>query len=116
KDAPETLDGQVEALVAQKKQRLAIARSAGPLEPLIPGSLPCGEALYESVYRRVPGCSPMAEPSCGRWLVDEVASLEEVAAMRSTMQEAFAGLYHSGPLTSLALGEAFPAGATQDPK
>lgn len=110
KDAPETLDGQVEALLAQKRQHLAVARlmqEGKELQSFIPGPVPCASPLYEHVYSPIEGCSASnamtKAPPCGRWEKENVATKDEVAAMQTNMLKAFQHLFHSGPMTSLAV-------------
>ncbi|CAE8629078.1 unnamed protein product [Polarella glacialis] len=119
KDAPASMDGQVEALLVQKRQRQAIrerVRAGKPLEvgfdTAVQGShtavqsltVPCGEPLYQQhAYSTVPFCSPGAGPSqpCSRWVVDDLTTQAEDAEMMRLMDSSLEGLFHQGSETLL---------------
>lgn len=114
KDMPSTLEGLVERMAVQKRQRGAVrerAREGKPLEVLEPSvdlrEVLCAEALYtEHVYAAVPGCSPgpPAGQPCSRLILDGVATAEESAAMMATMDAGLQGLFHQGAETLLVPG------------
>jgi len=129
KDAPTTLEGQIEQLLVQKRQRFAVnerVRRDKEIEVIAPQQIPpergdtetsdghqrqifpvvCGETLYgEHVYDAIPGCSPGApggsSPPCVRFVVDGVASVHEQARMVQMMDRSFEGLFHQGSETLL---------------
>lgn len=119
KDSPVTLQGEVERLAVQKRQKLAVrkrVRTGKTLEVLEPSpeaanpdlhsywEVPCGEALYkEHVYDAIPGCSPgpSAGPPCGRLVIDNLATEAEQAEMVAMMDRSFEGLFHQGEETLL---------------
>lgn len=120
KDSPKTLEGEVEAIVVQKKQRQAIrerVRTRKSLEVLIgndtrvpKGSVrtwdvPCGEHLYKRhVYAGIPRCSPgvgLETLPCQRFVWDEFVTPDEGRQMIELMEKGFQGLFHQGPETLL---------------
>merc|ERR1712048_436436 len=114
KDSPTTLDGEIERMVVQKRQKRAVRERVRPgkqlerLEVLEPASssswkVDCDRTLYKQhVYDSIPGCSPgPTGPPCMRLVVDNVASPEEQVHMVETMDKAFEGLFHQGPQTLL---------------
>lgn len=113
KDAPTTLEGEVERLGVQKRQRRGVrqrVRSGKDVETLAveKGSriwkIPCGEPLYRHhVYDAVPGCSPdpLHNPTCGRLIADDFATAAETSEMVAAMDRSFKGLYHQGEETLL---------------
>lgn len=114
KDSPTTLEGEVERLSVQKRQRRGVRKRVRPgkaLEEMVVADggsrvweIPCGEPLYRHhVYDAVPGCSPDPAhvPSCGRLVVDHFASAAESSEMVMAMDRSFEGLFHQGEETLL---------------
>lgn len=125
KDAPTTLEGEIERLAVQKRQRRAVrervrtGKALHVLEPSPRGEgataavsgrqlymeVPCGEPLYGAhVYGAVPGCSPGLGPGelpCGRLVLEDFATRAEQEQMISMMDGSFQGLFHQGAETLL---------------
>lgn len=119
--APETLDGQIEQMLVQKKQKRAVrerARQGKPREMLASAASPelnlswtvaCGESLFRRhVYDTVAGCSPGPKPGlpCVRLVFDDVATPQEQEDMLTMMDEGLEGLFHRGSETLLVPEEA----------
>mmetsp|Transcript_40648 Transcript_40648/g.128791 ORF Transcript_40648/g.128791 Transcript_40648/m.128791 type:complete len:414 (-) Transcript_40648:105-1346(-) len=118
KDAPSTMEGEIERLVVQKRQKRAVrerVREGKTVEvldvdvkpqdrSLTSWRLGCAESLYrEHVYDSIPGCSPgpPSGPPCGRFVIDGVAAESEQKAMVAAIDEAFVELFHQGAETLL---------------
>mmetsp|Transcript_70359 Transcript_70359/g.128906 ORF Transcript_70359/g.128906 Transcript_70359/m.128906 type:complete len:429 (+) Transcript_70359:93-1379(+) len=117
KDSPQTLDGQVEQMAVQKRQRRAVQKRVRPEKQLellaepkgASGSdhsweVSCGEPLYvRHLYDNIPGCTPGLHNAlpCRRLVVDDFASKEEQGRMVAAMDKSFKGLFHQGTETML---------------
>jgi len=115
KDAPTTLEGEVERLVVQKRQRRAVRervwadkRSAYwelQGKDSVQIDIPCAEPMYQGhVYESVKGCSPGSSEGClpcGRFIMEGFATRSEQEQMISVMDHSFQGLFHQGDETLL---------------
>lgn len=123
KDSPTTLDGEIERLVVQKRQKQAVRNRVRPgkaLEIIEPPSapvigdtgaralvwdVPCDDALYtKHMYSSIAGCSPgkgSASLPCQRLVIDGFATVSEQEQMVAMMDRSFDGLFHQGEETLL---------------
>eukprot|EP00971_Amphidinium_carterae_P302670 6014162-Amphidinium_carterae.1 len=120
KDSPDTLEGEIERMVVQKKQKREVrerVRSGKAVKILDRGEgtsseavweVECREAIYEQhTYAAFPGCSPAPHSGvpCVRLVVDGFASKQELQQMKAAVDGALSGLFHQG-LETLLVPEA----------